>query len=298
MCVQTSRRPKYVKGKQSAINIFELLDKKTTIDADKDGIEVQSLEGFASLEKVEFAYPSRPDFKLLNGVDLKVLPSQTVALVGPSGCGKSTIIALLERWYEAAQGRVIVDHHNIKDMQLNNLRTNMALVGQEPVLFDVSIGENIRYGIPDGQTVDQEQVVAAAKASNIHDFVMSLPQAYDTRVGDKGSQLSGGQKQRIAIARALIRNPKILLLDEATSALDSESEKLVQKALDNARAGRTTIVIAHRLSTIQDSDLILVVKDGVIAESGRHNELVTLGGVYANLCAKQNLVISVPDAAI
>jgi len=268
------------------------LDKKTTIDADKAGIEVQSLKGSAALEKVEFAYPTRPDVKLFNGVDLEVQPSQTVALVGPSGCGKSTIIALLERWYDAAKGRVIVDHHDIKDMQLNNLRTHMALVGQEPVLFDVSIGDNIRYGIPDGQTVDQELVVAAAKASNIHDFVTSLPQGYDTRVGDKGSQLSGGQKQRIAIARALIRNPKILLLDEATSALDSESEKLVQEALDKARAGRTTIVIAHRLSTIQDADHILVVKDGQIVERGQHYQLVALGGVYADLCAKQNLEIS------
>ncbi|GJJ74770.1 ATP-binding cassette, subfamily B (MDR/TAP), member 1 [Entomortierella parvispora] len=284
--------PKYVKGKQSALNVFELLDKKTTIDADKAGIEVQSPEGSAALEKVEFAYPTRPDTKLFNGVDLEVQPSQTVALVGPSGCGKSTIIALLERWYDAAKGRVIVEHQDIKDMQLNNLRSHMALVGQEPVLFDVSIGDNIRYGIPDGQTVDQEQVVAAARASNIHDFVMSLPQGYDTRVGDKGSQLSGGQKQRIAIARALIRNPKILLLDEATSALDSESEKLVQEALDKARAGRTTIVIAHRLSTIQDADLILVVKDGQIVEQGQHYSLMALGGVYADLCAKQNLEIS------
>ena len=285
-------RPKYAKGRQSAINIFELLDKKTTIDADKDGIEIQTLEGSASLEKVEFAYPTRPDIKLFNGVDLEVQPSQTVALVGPSGCGKSTIIALLERWYDANNGRVIVEHQDIKDLQLNKLRTHMALVGQEPVLFDISIGENIRYGIPDGQAADQEQVVAAAKASNIHDFVMSLPQGYDTRVGDKGSQLSGGQKQRIAIARALIRNPKILLLDEATSALDSESEKLVQEALDKARAGRTTIVIAHRLSTIQDADLILVVKDGQIVESGRHYELVALNGVYADLCNKQSLEVT------
>ncbi|KAF8920054.1 Multidrug resistance protein 1, partial [Haplosporangium bisporale] len=206
---------------------------------------------------VDFAYPTRPDIRLFKGVDLEVKPSQTVAL--------------------------------IKGLQLNNLREHMALVGQEPVLFDVSIGENIRYGIPDGQTVDQVQVVAAARASNIHDFVMGLPNGYDTRVGDKGSQLSGGQKQRIAIARTLIRNPKMLLLDEATSALDSESEKLVQEALDKAREGRTTIVIAHRLSTIQDADLILVVKDGSIVESGRHYELVALGGMYAELCKKQNL---------
>ncbi|KAG0030198.1 Multidrug resistance protein 1 [Podila clonocystis] len=287
-----TQMPKYVKGKQSAINVFELLDKKTTIDADKEGIEITKLEGQAALEKVDFAYPTRPDIHLFRGVDLEVNPSQTVALVGPSGCGKSTIIALLERWYDALGGRVIVDHYEIKDLQLNNLREHMALVGQEPVLFDMSIGENIRYGIPDGQIVDQEQVVAAARASNIHDFVMGLPVGYDTRVGDKGSQLSGGQKQRIAIARALIRNPKMLLQDEATSALDSESEKLVQEALDKAREGRTTIVIAHRLSTIQDADLILVVKDGSIVESGRHYELVALGGVYAELCKKQNLEVT------
>ncbi|KAG0096337.1 Multidrug resistance protein 1 [Podila epicladia] len=287
-----TQMPKYVKGKQSAINVFELLDKKTTIDADKEGIEITKFEGQAALEKVDFAYPTRPDIRLFRGVDLEVQPSQTVALVGPSGCGKSTIIALLERWYDALGGRVTVDHYEIKDLQLNHLREHMALVGQEPVLFDVSIGENIRYGIPDGQTVDQEQVVAAARASNIHDFVVGLPAGYDTRVGDKGSQLSGGQKQRIAIARALIRNPKMLLLDEATSALDSESEKLVQEALDKARKGRTTIVIAHRLSTIQDADLILVVKDGSIVESGRHYELVALGGVYAELCKKQNLEVT------
>ncbi|KAG0199551.1 Multidrug resistance protein 1 [Mortierella sp. GBA30] len=284
--------PKYVKGKQSALNVFELLDKTTAIDAEKDGVMLDRLQGQAALENVDFAYPTRPDIKLFKGVSLEVRPSQTVALVGPSGCGKSTIIALLERWYDALGGRTIVDHYDIKGLQLNNLRSQMALVGQEPVLFDISIGENIRYGIPDGQTVDQEQVVAAAKASNIHDFVVSLPRGYDTPVGDKGSQLSGGQKQRIAIARALIRNPKILLLDEATSALDSESEKLVQDALDKARTGRTTIVIAHRLSTIQDADLILVVKDGSIVESGRHYELVGLGGVYADLCKKQNLEVT------
>ncbi|KAI8357632.1 multidrug resistance protein 3 [Mortierella sp. GBAus27b] len=284
--------PKYVKGKLAAVNVFELLDKKTTIDADKDGVMIDHLEGQAGLQNVDFAYPTRPDIKLFKNVSLDIRPSQTVALVGPSGCGKSTIIALLERWYDALGGKVIVDNHGIKDLQLNNLRSKMALVGQEPVLFDISIGENIRYGVPDGQTVDDEQVVAAAKAANIHNFVMSLPLQYDTRVGDKGSQLSGGQKQRIAIARALIRNPKMLLLDEATSALDSESEKLVQEALDNARSGRTTIVIAHRLSTIQDADLILVVKDGSIVESGRHFELLSLGGVYSELCKKQNLQVT------
>ncbi|KAG0084917.1 Multidrug resistance protein 1 [Podila epicladia] len=284
--------PKYVKGKESAINVFELLDKHTEIDAYKDGIKPEKVDGQLGLENVHFHYPTRPNIQIFKGVNVDVRPSQTVALVGPSGCGKSTIIALMERWYDALDGKATIDKYDIRDLQLDNIRKSMALVGQEPVLFDFSIGDNIRYGIPDGQTVDQEQVVAAARASNIHDFITSLPAGYDTRVGDKGSQLSGGQKQRIAIARALIRNPKILLLDEATSALDSESEKLVQEALDKARHGRTTIVIAHRLRTIQDADLILVVKDGAIIESGRHYELIAQGGLYSELCQKQNLEVT------
>ena len=284
----TSELPKFAKGKQSAINIYELLDKDTTIDADRQGVELDTIRGSLSLEKVEFKYPTRENIQIFSGVDIKVHPGQTIALVGPSGCGKSTIIALLERWYDVNGGKTVIDSHDIRDLQLHNIRNHMALVGQEPVLFDMSIKDNILYGLPDSQGT-MEQVEAAAKLANIHNFVMGLPNAYETSVGDKGSQLSGGQKQRIAIARALIRNPKILLLDEATSALDSESEKLVQEALDKARYGRTTIVIAHRLSTIQDADLILVVKDGQIVESGRHYELISLSGVYADLCQKQNL---------
>ncbi|KAK3823505.1 MAG: p-glycoprotein [Benniella sp.] len=285
----TSELPKYAKGKQSAINIYELLDKETTIDVDRPGVQFDTVTGSLELEKVDFAYPTRPDNRLFKEIDIKVNSSQTVALVGPSGCGKSTVIALLERWYEVDGGKVVIENHDIREIQLHNIRNHMALVGQEPVLFDLSIKDNILYGLPDDVQGTMEQVEAAAKLANIHNFVTSLPQGYDTHVGDKGSQLSGGQKQRIAIARALIRNPKILLLDEATSALDSESEKLVQEALDKARAGRTTIVIAHRLSTIQDADLILVVKNGQIVESGRHYELVALDGVYAELCKKQNL---------
>ncbi|KAF9922621.1 Multidrug resistance protein 1 [Linnemannia zychae] len=284
--------PKFVKAKQSAINIFELLDKQTTIDADKDGIHISNCTGLATLSNVKFCYPTRPDIQVLNGIDFQAQPSKTVALVGSSGCGKSTVLALFERWYDVLGGQILIDIYDIKGLQLNDLREHMALVSQEPVLFDITIGDNIRYGIPDGHTVDQEQVIASARAANIHDFVASLPDGYDTRIGEKGSQLSGGQKQRIAIARALIRNPRILLLDEATSALDSESEKLVQEAIDKARVGRTTIVIAHRLSTIQDADLILVVKDGVIAEAGCHQKLLTLGGFYSQLCKRQNLEIN------
>ncbi|KAF9579961.1 Multidrug resistance protein 1, partial [Lunasporangiospora selenospora] len=284
----TSELPKFAKGKQSAINVYELLDKETTIDADKAGIELDKVSGAMALDKVEFHYPTRPDTQIFNGVDITIKPSHTVALVGPSGCGKSTIIALLERWYDVNNGRVVVEQHDIRDLQLHSVRQHMALVGQEPVLFDMSIKDNILYGLPDSDGT-MEQVETAAKMANIHNFVSTLPNGYDTSVGDKGSQLSGGQKQRIAIARAMIRNPKVLLLDEATSALDSESEKLVQEALDKARYGRTTIVIAHRLSTIQDADLILVVKDGDIVESGKHYELISQGGVYSELCKKQNL---------
>ncbi|KAG0069078.1 Multidrug resistance protein 1 [Linnemannia elongata] len=285
----TSELPKFTKGKQAAINIYELLDKDTLIDADRDGTSLETIDGSLSLDKVEFHYPTRENIQVFHGVDIQVKPRQTVALVGPSGCGKSTVIALLERWYDVDGGQVTVDKYNIRDLQLHNIREHIALVGQEPVLFDMSIKDNILYGLPDSFPGAIEQVEEAAKLSNIHNFVMSLPDGYNTSVGDKGSQLSGGQKQRIAIARALIRNPKVLLLDEATSALDSESEKLVQEALDRARYGRTTIVIAHRLSTVQDADLILVVKEGRVVESGRHYELVSLGGVYADLCQQQNL---------
>ncbi|KAF9404902.1 Multidrug resistance protein 1 [Podila epigama] len=293
-----SELPKFAKGKQSAINIYELLDKQTEIDADKEGIQLdddKAAKDAVTLDNVRFTYPTRPGVKVFDHMNLTANPSQTVALVGPSGCGKSTVIALLERWYDVNDGRVVLGDHDIRHFNLYNLRNHMALVGQEPVLFDLTIKENILYGLVDDSVhlydsdSCMEKVVAVCQLANIHDFIMSLPDKYDTRVGDKGSQLSGGQKQRIAIARALIRDPKILLLDEATSALDSESEKLVQEALDKARHGRTTIVIAHRLSTIQDADLILVIKDGLVVEAGQHNELVALEGIYANLCKKQEL---------
>ncbi|KAF9105003.1 hypothetical protein BGX27_009855 [Mortierella sp. AM989] len=284
----TSELPKYAKGKLSAINIYELFDKITTIDVDRPGKELSHTSGALSLDKVDFSYPTRSDIPIFKGLNVEAVSGQTIALVGPSGCGKSTVIALLERWYEVDGGRVLIDQHDLRDLQLHNIRNHMALVGQEPVLFDLSIKDNILYGLPNGEGT-QEQVETAAKLANIHNFIMSLPQGYDSMVGDKGSQLSGGQKQRIAIARAMIRDPKILLLDEATSALDSESEKLVQEALDQARSGRTTIVIAHRLSTIQDADLIMVIKDGAIVQAGKHFDLLAQGGVYSDLCQSQNL---------
>jgi ATP-binding cassette subfamily B (MDR/TAP) protein 1 len=246
----------FAKAKLSAISTFEIIDRVSKIDPDQEGVEIPTAEiaGDIDFENVTFRYPARPDIPIFNGeFNLKGKRGQTIALVGPSGCGKSTTIGMLQRWYDAAEGQVKLDNRNVTSYSVANLRSHQALVGQEPVLFDMSIGDNIRYGVQDSVTATQEMVQEAAESANIHKFIISLPDGYNTRVGDKGSQLSGGQKQRIAIARALIRKPKVLLLDEATSALDSESEKLVQEAIDKAiiEGGRTTITIAHRLSTIQ-----------------------------------------------
>lgn len=281
-----------VKAKYAALSAFELLERKPAIDGDLEGIEPSTVNGDISFENVAFAYPRRPDIPIFHGdFNLHASAGKTIALVGYSGCGKSTVIGMLERWYDASSGAVKLDDTNTQRYTLSNLRRHMALVGQEPVLFDLSIGENIRFGVPEGEKVTQEQVEQACKAANIHQFIMGLPEGYDTRVGDRGSQLSGGQKQRIAIARALIRNPRVLLLDEATSALDSESEKLVQAAIDNVlqEGGRTTLTIAHRLSTIQSSDLICYFENGRVTEQGTHWELLKLGGAYKKLVEQQTL---------
>lgn len=284
----------FAKAKTSAVTVFNLLERQSRIDPDLEGIEVSSaaIDGDISFENIAFRYPARPDIPIFEGeFNLQGKAGQTIALVGPSGCGKSTTIGMLQRWYDPLEGTVRLDQYNVKNFYLGNLRTHMALVGQEPVLFDMTIGENIRFGVDEYTHVTQEQIEEACRAANIHNFIVSLPQGYDTRVGDKGSQLSGGQKQRIAIARALIRRPKVLLLDEATSALDSESEKLVQEAIDNiiSEGGRTTITIAHRLSTIQNADLICVIKDGRVVEQGTHWQLLRLNGVYAELVRQQSL---------
>ncbi|KAI9264807.1 putative ABC transporter protein [Sporodiniella umbellata] len=282
------------KAKFSAIAAFEILDREPSIDPDLEGIEPShdNIRGDIDFENITFRYPARPDTSIFDGkFNLHGKSGQTIALVGPSGCGKSTTIGMLQRWYDPISGNVRLDDTNVKNYSLNNLRSHMALVGQEPVLFDMTIGENIRFGVDESIEVTQQQIEEACQAANIHKFIISLPQGYDTRVGDKGSQLSGGQKQRIAIARALIRRPRVLLLDEATSALDSESEKLVQAAIDNIleEGGRTTITIAHRLSTIQDADLICVVKNGRVIEQGTHWELLELKGVYSDLVYQQSL---------
>ncbi|KAJ3409717.1 ATP-binding cassette, sub-B (MDR TAP), member 4 [Chytridiales sp. JEL 0842] len=283
----SSFAPNYVKAKLATFSIMDLLDRHSRIDPTSvEGKELEKVGGKAVITNGEFKYPSRPDVPVLNGLSIKASPGQTVALVGPSGCGKSTTIAIMERWYDLDAGQASLDDVEIRDWKVSNLRSHMALVGQEPVLFNVSIRENIMYGSLTG-TASQEEIEAAARMANIHDFVTSLPEGYNTVAGSKA--LSGGQKQRIAIARALIRNPKLLLLDEATSALDSTSEKVVQAALDAAAKGRTTLVIAHRLSTIQTADHIVVVNKGQVVEQGTYQELVKAGGQFAMLVAAQSL---------
>ncbi|CAI2165412.1 8429_t:CDS:2 [Funneliformis geosporum] len=279
--------PEISKARVAALSIFELLDKKpNTSPPDSINDRPTPVTGSSKFEDVHFSYPARPTSKILRGLSMSIPSNKTIALVGSSGSGKSTVISLLLRYYNANSGVIHMEDVDILQWDLEYLRDNLSLVGQEPILFDLTIGENIAYG-KDGAT--QDEIEASAKQANIHDFIESLPESYNTRVGEKGAQLSGGQKQRIAIARALIRRPKLLLLDEATSALDSESEKVVQDALDNAAKDRTTLTIAHRLSTIQDSDLILVCKKGKVVESGKHFDLVAKKGIYFDLVNKQSL---------
>ncbi|XP_010153809.1 PREDICTED: bile salt export pump-like, partial [Eurypyga helias] len=239
-------------------------------------------QGSIEFLNCKFTYPSRPDIQVLKGLSVAVKPGQTLAFVGSSGCGKSTSVQLLERFYDPETGSVLIDGHDTQKINVQFLRSKIGIVSQEPVLFDCSIADNIKYGSSTKEAT-MEKVIEAAQKAQLHDFVMSLPAKYETNVGAQGSQLSRGQKQRIAIARAIIRDPKILLLDEATSALDTESEKTVQAALDKAREGRTCIVIAHRLSTIQNADIIAVMSQGLVIERGTHDELMAMQGAYYKL---------------
>ncbi|KAK0147330.1 Bile salt export pump [Merluccius polli] len=279
----SSYTPEYAKAKISAARFFQLLDRVPKISVYSDaGEKWDNFRGDVEFIDCKFTYPTRPDIQVLNGLNVTVKPGQTLAFVGSSGCGKSTSVQLLERFYDPDMGRVLIDGHESTKVSVPFLRSKIGIVSQEPVLFDCSIADNIRYG-DNSREISMNDVMTAAKKAQLHDFVMALPQKYDTHVGSQGSQLSRGQKQRIAIARAIIRDPKILLLDEATSALDTESEKTVQQALDKAREGRTCIVIAHRLSTIQNSDVIAVMARGFVIEKGAHDQLMALKGAYYKL---------------
>nr|XP_045016366.1 ATP-dependent translocase ABCB1 isoform X2 [Jaculus jaculus] len=283
----SSFAPDYAKAKISASHVIMILEKVPEIDSySTEGLKPNTLEGNVTFNDVMFNYPTRPDIPVLQGLSLEVKKGQTLALVGSSGCGKSTVVQLLERFYDPLGGRVFLDGKEVKQLNVQWLRAHLGIVSQEPILFDCSISENIAYG-DNSRVVSQDEIVRAAKEANIHQFIDSLPDKYNTRVGDKGTQLSGGQKQRIAIARALVRQPHILLLDEATSALDTESEKVVQEALDKAREGRTCIVIAHRLSTIQNADLIVVIQNGKVKEHGTHQQLLAQKGIYFSMVSVQ-----------
>ena len=232
----------------AAASIYQIIDRIPPIDSSASvGIAPSETKGTIRFHQVHFQYSTRPHVNILNGINFQVSAGQTVALVGMSGCGKSTCIQLLQRFYDPCKGVIELDGHPLSHYNIKWLRAQFGVVGQEPVLFATTIANNIRYGC---SGVSDSDIQSAAMAANAHDFISQLPLKYETIVGERGAQLSGGQKQRIAIARALVRNPKILLLDEATSALDTQSEYVVQKALDHARLGRTTIIVAHRLSTV------------------------------------------------
>ncbi|KAF3335592.1 ABC transporter B family member 28 [Carex littledalei] len=244
--------------------------------------------GDICLEDVYFSYPLRSDVGVLNGLNLKLECGKITALVGPSGAGKSTVVQLLARFYEPTRGRITVGGEDIRTFDKREWARVVSLVNQDPVLFSVSVGENIAYGLPD-EEVSKDDIIKAAKAANAHEFIISLPQGYDTLVGERGGLLSGGQRQRVAIARAILKNAPILILDEATSALDATSEKLVQEALNHLMKGRTSLVIAHRLSTVQNAHRIALCSEGKVAELGTHLELLAKKGQYASLVGTQRL---------
>jgi ATP-binding cassette subfamily B protein len=266
--------------------LMELLASRSPIASPLNPVPapVQLTGSAVQFEAIQFHYPSRPNQAALNDFSLTVKPGQTVALVGPSGAGKSTVFQLLLRFYDPASGRIVLDGVATRDLTLHDLRQRIGIVPQDAVIFSSSALENIRYGKPDATDVE---VKAAAQAAFAHEFISTLPEGYDTFLGERGVRLSGGQRQRIAIARAMLKNPPLLLLDEATSALDAESERMVQAALESAMQGRTTLVIAHRLATVQKADLIVVLDHGRLVEQGTHTELVARGGVYAGLAALQ-----------
>ncbi|CAL9079476.1 unnamed protein product [Musa textilis] len=298
LALSLSYYAQFAQGTVAAGRVFEVIDRTPEIDPySSDGRALASVRGRVEFRGVDFAYPSRPDTMILRDLDLTIPASKTLALVGASGGGKSTIFALIERFYDPCRGSIRLDGHDLRTLRIQWLREQIALLGQEPVLFSTSILENVMMGREDAT---RKEAIAACAAVNADTFISGLPEGYDTQVGERGAQLSGGQKQRIALARAMIRNPRILLLDEPTSALDPESEATVQRAIDRFSAGRTTVVIAHRLATVRSADTIVVLDSGSVVESGRHQDLMGRAGPYAALVklATDNMSINVSKGSI
>jgi ABC-type multidrug transport system fused ATPase/permease subunit len=247
-----------------------------------DAIELPIIQGEMVFDRVHFRYGSGD--QVLHAISFKIAPGEVVALVGPSGAGKTSIANLICRFYDPVEGQVTIDGYNLRNIKLNSLRRQVAVVLQDSFLFNNTVAENLQYGKPDAT---EDELIAAARAANAHDFIIQLPDGYDTEIGERGVKLSGGQKQRLALARAILADPRILILDEATSSVDAEAEYLIQQALERILKNRTALVIAHRLSTIRNADKIIVLNCGRIVETGNHEELMLHGGLYSQLYQRQ-----------
>lgn len=264
----------------SGDRLFEILDARSSIVERPDAVELPPLRGEVRFENVSFAYSHSPDRPVIQNISLTARPGAIIALLGPTGSGKSTITSLIPRFYDPTEGRVLIDGYDVRDVTLDSLRRQIGVVLQESFLFSTTIRENIAYGMPDAS---DEEIEAAARAAQAHDFIVNLPAGYQTRIGERGVTLSGGQRQRIAIARAILRNPRILILDDATASVDTETEYAIQRALAHLMQGRTTFVIAHRLATLRRADLILVLDQGRMIQRGTHRQLLDQAGLYRRI---------------
>ncbi|KAG5452342.1 ATP-dependent translocase ABCB1, variant 2 [Clonorchis sinensis] len=276
--------PNIIHALAAAQDVYGTIERIPEIDKDRGGVRLPNFTGNITFRNVDFAYPTRPEVTVLKNFSLQLKSGQTIALVGPSGSGKSTVVQLIQRFYDPAAGKVLIEDVELPLLDLKHFRSMIGCVQQEPVLFDGTIFDNIRMGKLDATP---EEIIEAAKLANAHDFICTLPEGYETRVGEAGGGLSGGQKQRIAIARAIVRQPRLLLLDEATSSLDTRSERVVQEALERAASGRTVLIVAHRLTTVRHADLIMVLSEGEIREVGTHKQLMKANGLYAAMVQSQ-----------
>jgi len=267
----------------AAERVFEVIDAEPDVYDKEDAIELPSIQGNIKFDSVVFSYDSEKN--ALDDISFEIKAGQMVGLSGPSGAGKTTIINLLGRFYDVTEGSISIDGHDVRDVKMESLRNQISVVLQEPFLFQGSVAENISYSKPDAS---RSEIIAAAKAANAHDFIMDFPDGYDTIVGERGARLSGGEKQRISIARAILKNPRILILDEATSSVDTETESLIQAAIDRLVKGRTTFAIAHRLSTLRKADKLIILDKGKIVEQGTHDELLDNNGLYSRLVNLQS----------